>query len=261
MTSLTAFNFNNNQVRVLMIDGEPWFVAKDVAEIFDYADLSKMLNLVDTEDKDVINPKKLDSAILAESFSSNTFKVSIINESGLYACIFGSHKPQAKEFKRWVTSQVLPAIRKSGTYSTLTSIPQVQEIGSAIDVVFACTAIDSRLIAGVKANQIAKSYPALASAMEESKTLLGIPVEKELVRPTQLAELYAQKTGLEISARKMNLLLMEKGMQTKNTSGSSPLWLPTEEGKEYSQIVLDTAKGHNKTVQSLQWYPSVVDVI
>jgi prophage antirepressor-like protein len=261
MTTLTAFNFNNNQVRVLMIDGEPWFVAKDVAEIFDYADLSKMLNLVDTEDKDVINPKKLDSAKMAESFSSNTFKVSIINESGLYACIFGSHKPQAKEFKRWVTSQVLPAIRKSGTYSTLTSIPQVQEIGSAIDVVFACTAIDSRLIAGVKANQIAKSYPALASAMEESKTLLGIPVEKELVRPTQLAELYAQKTGLEISAKRMNLLLMEKGMQTKNTSSSSPLWLPTEEGKEYSQIVLDTAKGHNKTVQSLQWYPSVVDVI
>ena len=83
MTSLAVFNFNNNQVRVLMIDGEPWFVAKDIAEIFDYADLSKMLNLVDTEDKDVINPKKLDSAKMAESFSSNTFKVSIINESGL----------------------------------------------------------------------------------------------------------------------------------------------------------------------------------
>lgn len=261
MTSLAAFNFNNNQVRILMIDGEPWFVAKDVAEIFDYADLSKMLNLVDTEDKDVINPKKIDSAILAESFSSNTFKVSIINESGLYACIFGSHKPQAKEFKRWVTSQVLPTIRKTGTYSTLNPIPQVQEIGSAIDVVFASTFIDSRLIAGVKANQIAKSYPALTSAMEESKTLLGIPVEKELVRPGRLAELYAQKTGAEISARKMNLLLMEKGLQTKNDKGSSPLWLPTEEGKEYSQVVLDTAKGHNKTVQSLQWYPSVVDMI
>ncbi len=129
MTSLTAFNFNNNQVRILVIDGEPWFVAKDVAEIFDYADLSKMLNLVDAEDKDIINPKKIDSAILAESFNSNTFKVSIINESGLYACIFGSHKPQAKEFKRWVTSQVLPSIRKSGTYSTLNPIPQVQEIG------------------------------------------------------------------------------------------------------------------------------------
>jgi hypothetical protein len=198
---------------------------------------------------------------LAESFNSNTFKVSIINESGLYACIFGSHKPQAKEFKRWVTSQVLPTIRKTGTYSTLNPIPQVQEIGSAIDVVFACTAIDSRLIAGVKANQIAKSYPALASAMEESKTLLGIPVEKELVRPGRLAELYTQKTGVEMSARKMNLLLMEKGLQTKNDKGSSPLWLPTEKGKEYSQIVLDTAKGHHKTVQSLQWFPSVIDLL
>jgi len=58
----------------------------------------------------------------------------------------------------------------------------------------------------------------------------------------------------------MNTLLMDEGLQIKNPSGN-PCWLPTDQGEEYSRLVLDTAKGHNKTVQSLQWYPSVVDVI
>jgi hypothetical protein len=113
----------------------------------------------------------------------------------------------------------------------------------------------------VKANQVAKIYPALASAMEESKSLLSIPVEDKLIRPGKLAELYEARTGVKLSAQKMNSLLAERGLQVKNTANNNPLWLPTEEGKQYSQIVLDTAKGHNKTVQSLQWHPSVVEVI
>lgn len=257
MTNLAAFSFNDNQVRVLMIDGEPWFVVKDLCKTLDISNPSQALSRLDEDEKRSLSY----SEVIILSDNPDTTRLLAVSESGMFALVLSSRKPEARPFRKWVTSEVLPSIRKSGTYSTLKSIPQVQEIGSAIDVVFASTAIDSRLIAGVKANQIAKSYPALASAMEESKTLLGIPVEKELVRPGRLAELYAQKTGVEISARKMNLLLMEKGLQTKNDKGSSPLWLPTEEGKEYSQIVLDTAKGHNKTVQSLQWYSSVVNMI
>ena len=139
--------------------------------------------------------------------------------------------------------------------------PDIRDIGLAIDTVFAVTSVDVRLQAAVKANQIAKIYPALASAMEESKSLLSIPVEDKLIRPGKLAELYEARTGVKLSAQKMNSLLAEKGLQVKNTANNNPLWLPTEEGKQYSQVVLDTAKGHNKTVQSLQWYPSVVDVI
>ena len=139
--------------------------------------------------------------------------------------------------------------------------PDIKDIGLAIDTVFAVTSVDVRLQAAVKANQIAKIYPALASAMEESKKLLSIPVKDKLIRPGKLAELYEARTGVKLSAQKMNSLLAEKGLQVKNTANNNPLWLPTEEGKQYSQIVLDTAKGHNKTVQSLQWYPSVVDVI
>ena len=115
---LELFEFNSNQVRVIILDNQPWVVAMDVAKILDYADPSKMLNLVDDEDKRIENPHKLDNAKMAETFNSNTFKVSLINESGVYACIFGSTKPEAKAFKKWVTSELLPTIRKTGSYST-----------------------------------------------------------------------------------------------------------------------------------------------
>lgn len=116
MSILTQFAFQSNQVRILVLDNEPWFVAKDVAQVLEYVDNRRMLDLVDEEDKQVINPQKIEAAKIAESFSSNTFKVSIINESGLYAVIFGSTKPSAKGFKKWVTSEVLPQIRKTGKY-------------------------------------------------------------------------------------------------------------------------------------------------
>jgi prophage antirepressor-like protein len=116
MNILTQFDFQDNGVRVIIIDSEPWFVAMDVAKILDYTDVRKMVNLVDEEDKQVINPQKLDSSILDESFNSSTFKVSIVNEFGLYAIILGSSKPEAKKFKRWVIAEVIPSIRKTGKY-------------------------------------------------------------------------------------------------------------------------------------------------
>jgi prophage antirepressor-like protein len=119
MSSLINFDFKGNSVRVFYIDDDVWFTAKDIAHNLDYADTRRMTDLVDDEDKMTINPQKMGSASHAESFGDNTFKVSVVNESGLYACIFGSKKPKAKEFKRWVTSEVLPQIRKTGQYSKL----------------------------------------------------------------------------------------------------------------------------------------------
>ena len=115
---LKLFKFNSNRVRIIILDNQPWVVAMDVAKILDYVDVRRMCDLVDDEDKRTENPHKLGSAIFAQTFSSNTFKVSLINESGVYACIFGSTKPEAKAFKKWVTSELLPTIRKTGSYST-----------------------------------------------------------------------------------------------------------------------------------------------
>lgn len=108
MEQLKIFeNEEFGQVRTINIDGEPWFVGKDVAKILGYKDTSDaMRRHVDDEDK------------LTRCFTDSGQKreLYIINESGLYSVILSSKLPSAKRFKRWVTSEVLPVIRKTGSY-------------------------------------------------------------------------------------------------------------------------------------------------
>ena len=110
MNNLTVFNneeFGN--LRSLEINGEPWFVGKEVAEILGYERPTKAVqDHVDNEDKDVIPIQ--DSIGRMQS-------TPIINESGLYTLILRSKLPKARDFKRWVTSEVLPSLRKTGSYS------------------------------------------------------------------------------------------------------------------------------------------------
>ena len=99
------------EIRVMVKDGEPWFVGKDVAEVLGYKSPSVAIcENVDSEDKTTF--------VISESGSKYKSKTTFINESGLYALILSSKLPQAKEFKRWVTSEVLPSIRKTGAYLT-----------------------------------------------------------------------------------------------------------------------------------------------
>lgn len=103
--------FNNSEfgtLRGVEIDGESWLVGKDVAERLGYSNPQKAIrDHVDDEDRTV-----------NESFTVNGTMVVLINESGLYSLVLGSKLPNAKKFKRWVTSEVLPAIRKHGGYLT-----------------------------------------------------------------------------------------------------------------------------------------------
>ena len=103
------FNFRGQDVRTVIINNEPYFVGKDVAEILGYTNPRQALkNHVDEDDKGV---SKCDTP-------GGKQDLVIINESGLYSLILSSKLPQAKEFKRWVTSEVLPTIRKNGMYAT-----------------------------------------------------------------------------------------------------------------------------------------------
>lgn len=106
--------FNNpdfGEIRTIIIDGEPWFVSADVSKSLGYARTSNMIKLVDDEDK-----KNISSSDLEQQVYKQNYTIGIINESGLYAAIFGSKQENAKKFKKWVTSEVLPSIRKTGTY-------------------------------------------------------------------------------------------------------------------------------------------------
>lgn len=107
------YNFKGQEVRTVTINNEPYFVGKDVAEILGYSNSKDALSKhVDSDDKQII--QRSQNATLDIPNRGLT----IINESGLYSLILSSKLPQAKEFKRWVTSEVLPAIRKQGAYVT-----------------------------------------------------------------------------------------------------------------------------------------------
>ena len=107
---LQLFDFENNQIRVLKINNEPWFVGKDVATILGYSNTRKaLIDHVDDEDKK-------DGVTIRDSIGREKKPV-LINESGLYSLILSSKLPNAKKFKRWVTSEVLPEIRKNGSYT------------------------------------------------------------------------------------------------------------------------------------------------
>lgn len=116
MNELSIFeNPEFGSIRTTMIDDEPWFVGKDVATALGYKNSRDAITKhVDDEDKEII--QKSQNATL--DFISNR-GLTIINESGLYCLILSSKLPSAKKFKRWVTSEVLPAIRKTGTYTMI----------------------------------------------------------------------------------------------------------------------------------------------
>ncbi|HGF7717383.1 TPA: phage antirepressor [Enterococcus faecium] len=111
MNTPQIFNFEQNEVRTVLVNDEPYFVGKDVAEILGYSDSSSAVSKnVDNEDRTTL--------LLEQAGSNYKSKTTIINESGLYSLILKSKLPSAKKFKRWVTSEVLPQIRKHGMYAT-----------------------------------------------------------------------------------------------------------------------------------------------
>lgn len=108
-TKLQTWNYESSEIRTIEKDGEPWFVGKDVATILEYSNPRKALaDHVDAEDKGVTKCDTL----------GGVQDLTIINESGLYSLVLSSKLPNAKKFKRWVTNEVLPSIRKHGAYMT-----------------------------------------------------------------------------------------------------------------------------------------------
>jgi len=119
---LQIFNFEEKEIRTVLIDKEPWWIAKDVCDYLEHSNVSMALENLDEDEKTILNIQELNNTL------SNTYSIisagnpnlNFINESGLYHLIFNSRKPQAKQFRKWITHEVIPSIRKTGQYS----IPQ-----------------------------------------------------------------------------------------------------------------------------------------
>lgn len=106
--ALQVFNFEKRDVRVVMKGSEPWFVAKDVCEVLELGNITESLRRL--EDDEFSSTEVVDSL-------GRTQQMQAVNEPGLYSLVLGSRKPEAKAFKRWITHEVLPALRKTGSYS------------------------------------------------------------------------------------------------------------------------------------------------
>lgn len=116
-TEIQTFTFNHTPLRTLTDENEePWFVAKDACDVLGLNNVSQALTRLDNDEK---------SSIILNDGTPGTPTKAIISESGLYSLTIASRKPEAHEFKRWVTHEVLPSIRKHGIYATETTIDQI----------------------------------------------------------------------------------------------------------------------------------------
>lgn len=197
MNELQVFkNQEFGSVRTLVINSEPWFVGKDVTKALGYDNPSKAIrDHVEEEDKRVgvqnVTPYIIDSL-------GRKQHPTFINESGLYALVFGSKLPSAKKFKRWVTSEVLPALRKTGQY-------QVKELSG--QELMAKALIEAQSVLAAKDKQIEEMKPkalfADAVATSHTSILVG-----------ELAKILKQN-GIEMGQKRLFAWLREKGYLIK----------------------------------------------
>lgn len=236
MTSeLKAFeNPTFGQVRTIEIDNEPWFVGKDVAEALGYAKPENAIAThVEAEDKT--------TTLIQGTGSNYKSKTVIINESGLYSLILSSKLPGAKEFKRWVTSEVIPSIRKTGGY-TLKPMTDYQKEQTRLKEENAH--IRKAQILERLANQYEGTYRqilhAYATKELSGKFLLPLPkLEEKTYSATEIGQL------LGITANRVGLLTNRYDLKTE----------------QYGQWFKDKSRHSDKEVSSFRYFERVIPVL
>lgn len=219
------------QVRTTTINGEPWFVGKDVADILGYSNPRDALaKHVDDDDRNTV-------AIRDGKGNPNQ---TIINESGLYALVIGSKLPTAKKFKRWVTSEVLPSIRKTGAYTADPLQKQRLEIdlnNSRANV--AALWLEIGNLATPEYKQVCSSYA--SSVLSGGKEVIPLP-ECKIERYYSAAEIAA---ALGITANRVGKIANQNGLKTA----------------EYGKWFFDKSPYSNKEVQTFRYTRKAVDAI
>lgn len=231
MNKITSYVFDGSNVRTLVIDGQPYFVGNDVSTILGYSNYrNAVVNHVDDEDKQRTQIE----------YAGQKRSMTVINESGLYSLILSSKLPQAKEFKHWVTHEVLPSIRKHGAYMTDEKIEEA--LLNPDTIIKLATELkterERRSIAEQRVNELTPkaSYYDLVLSNES------------LVTITQIAKDYG------MSGQAMNHKLHDLGVIYKQGN----TWLLYSKyqrtGWTHSEtIMVDKADGTQKAVMHTKW--------
>lgn len=238
MNELQVFNYNGNEVRTIQKDGEPWWVLKDVCEVLD---ISQAVRVAERLDEDEVSQTHITDSLGRQQ---STY---IINESGLYNVILRSDKPEAKPFRKWVTSEVLPSIRKHGAYMT----PQkIEEALLNPDTII-------KLATNLKAER--EKRMELERQAEKDKPLVtfanSVSVAKASILVGELAKLLKQN-GIEMGQNRLFTWMRENGylISRKGTDYNMPTQRSME--MELFEIKLTTIS-HGDGHTSLNKTPKV----
>ena len=235
---IQAFNYNSGIVRTLERDGEIWFVAKDVCDVLELANPTEALRALDDDEKNSLR--------ISEGNRGNP-NVNVINEPGLYRLAFRSNKPEAKKFTKWVASEVLPTIRKTGSYGVGSS-----DALECARIVFEAAGLKGNQLA-LALNKVARNYANL-DTLALGQLALEAPSKRQLLTPTEI--------GLELgglSPQKVNRMMADLGLQRRLFNGK---WEPTRRGEPYA-VMLDTDKRHwdGTPIRQLKWESTVVNML
>lgn len=245
---ITAYNFEGSALRAMEIDGEPWFVGKDVAEMLGYARPNDALQ---QHCKGAVKRRPLQTP-------GGMQEVRVISEPDMLRLIVNSTLPAAEKFERWVFEDVLPNIRKTGSYAmpgTPTSTPPITDAFKLVPlVVRAARALGpDKNAAAISANQAVTKITGTNVLQLLGRQHLEAENQTALYfTPTELGE------RMGISGRKFNMLLAEVGLQAKK----GEFWTPLEAAEGFFRI-LDTGKRHGDgtMIQQIKWAENVLALV
>lgn len=222
---LIKFQFDGQTINEITIDGNPWFVARDICEVLELGNTSQALSRLDEDEKDIIS----------NDTPGGKQDISIINESGLYSLVLSSRKKNARAFKKWVTSEVLPQIRKTGGYAIPKDPLELVEL-----------ALNTAKAERARADRLQLQNAEMAPKVELLKNNLE---SQELVTINKIA------VDLNMSAIALNLFLKENAIIYKQGKN----WLPYSDWRDcglfkmdkYVQVVNETphTREHLKATQ------------
>ena len=245
MSKIIPFEFESYALRVnLDAAGQPWFVAADVCAALELPETHKAIARLDDDEKgrnSIPTP-------------GGQQEMSVVNESGLYNLVLGSRKPEAKRFKRWITHEVLPSIRKTGSYTSTTSVaalpsPTQDRVSSLLLIGEAVARVPGVKHGIAMAATLTCIFENTGLSMETMRRAL--PANDEpmaAMNPTKLG----QQMGL--AARSVNARLAAMGLQMRNDRDE---WELTEAGQAWGEALPYSRNGHSG--YQILWNPAMID--
>ena len=243
--------FNNpdfGDVRVVMKNGLPWFVAADVCRVLEIGNPSQALSRLDEDEKMTLNTTEGHSGQRGGAQMMN-----VVNESGLYALTLTSRKPNAKKFRKWLTGEVVPSIFRTGSYSISNSRPilngnEIKLIGSMAEDIQSIFAVKRGIALSQAIDLVGNNYKLNFNSLKQ----LLPPAEHETgyLNPTQIG---ARLGGLP--AKVVNKMLADAGLQYRDGKD----WRLTDAGKAYGEEMPYTRNGHSG--YQIRWNASIVEYL